>query len=111
MRSSLRYLTVAVQTYYAHCDDVLLNVSVACTCRPAAATAAAADEDEAGVASSSGKGGWNEAGATCIACGIGISSQGFSSAAEQRQHFKTDWHRCAELLLPLLLPQLRQLHA
>ncbi|WIA39366.1 hypothetical protein OEZ86_005474 [Tetradesmus obliquus] len=63
--------------------------------RPAAATTAAADdEDEAAAASSSaGTGGWNEAGATCIACGIGISSQGFSSAAEQRQHFKTDWHR------------------
>uniref|UniRef100_A0A383V3M5 VLRF1 domain-containing protein n=1 Tax=Tetradesmus obliquus TaxID=3088 RepID=A0A383V3M5_TETOB len=63
--------------------------------RPAAATTAAADdEDEAAAASSSaGTGGWNEAGATCIACGIGISSQGFSSAAEQRQHFKMDWHR------------------
>ena len=36
---------------------------------------------------------WSETGATCIACGIGISSTGFSSAAEQRQHFKTDWHR------------------
>jgi hypothetical protein len=32
-------------------------------------------------------------GATCIACGIGINSQGFTSSAEQRQHFKTDWHR------------------
>lgn len=37
---------------------------------------------------------WTESGATCLACGIGISSQGFASAADQRQHFKTDWHRC-----------------
>eukprot|EP00775_Hariotina_reticulata_P006276 gene6276-6515_t len=37
--------------------------------------------------------GWNESGATCITCGIGINSQGFNSPAEQRQHFKTDWHR------------------
>lgn len=37
---------------------------------------------------------WSEGmGATCIACGIGINSQGFTSSAEQRQHFKTDWHR------------------
>ncbi|KAI8473580.1 MAG: hypothetical protein J3K34DRAFT_499380 [Monoraphidium minutum] len=36
---------------------------------------------------------WNEAGATCIACGIGVSGPGFASAAEQRRHFKTDWHR------------------
>jgi hypothetical protein len=36
---------------------------------------------------------WSETGATCIACGIGITSTGFASAAEQRQHFKTDWHR------------------
>jgi hypothetical protein len=32
-------------------------------------------------------------GATCIACGIGVNSQGFTSSAEQRQHFKTDLHR------------------
>eukprot|EP00879_Flechtneria_rotunda_P003141 GHRR01003363.1.p1 GENE.GHRR01003363.1~~GHRR01003363.1.p1 ORF type:complete len:736 (+),score=308.17 GHRR01003363.1:278-2485(+) len=36
---------------------------------------------------------WNESGATCIACDIGINSQGFSCLAEQREHFKTDWHR------------------
>lgn len=36
---------------------------------------------------------WSESGATCIACGIGISSPGFGAAAEQRDHFKTDWHR------------------
>jgi hypothetical protein len=37
---------------------------------------------------------WSEGmGATCIACGIGINGQGFTSSAEQRQHFKTDWHR------------------
>eukprot|EP00878_Enallax_costatus_P025848 GHUV01027685.1.p1 GENE.GHUV01027685.1~~GHUV01027685.1.p1 ORF type:complete len:168 (+),score=45.90 GHUV01027685.1:260-763(+) len=38
-------------------------------------------------------GGWSESGATCIACGIGVNSQGFTTSAEQRQHFKTDWHR------------------
>jgi hypothetical protein len=36
---------------------------------------------------------WSEAGATCIACGIGVAGPGFASAAEQRGHFKTDWHR------------------
>ena len=36
---------------------------------------------------------WSEAGATCIACGIGVAGPGFASAAEQRAHFKTDWHR------------------
>mmetsp|Transcript_6326 Transcript_6326/g.13979 ORF Transcript_6326/g.13979 Transcript_6326/m.13979 type:complete len:643 (+) Transcript_6326:35-1963(+) len=36
---------------------------------------------------------WNESGATCIACGIGISLPGFDTAEEQRAHFKTDWHR------------------
>ena len=35
----------------------------------------------------------SEGGATCIACGIGVTSPGFSSAEEQRDHFKTDWHR------------------
>jgi hypothetical protein len=35
------------------------------------------------------------AGMTCLACGIGVTGQeGFSSAEEQRMHFKTDWHRC-----------------
>lgn len=34
-----------------------------------------------------------EGGATCIACGIGIHLPGFDSAADQREHFKTDWHR------------------
>jgi hypothetical protein len=81
---------------------------VGCTCRLAAV---AADEEEAAVAGNCrGAGGWNEAGATCIACGIGISSQGFSSAAEQRQHFKTDWHRCAVLLLSLLLIERSKLY-
>ncbi|GFH20329.1 ANK_REP_REGION domain-containing protein, partial [Haematococcus lacustris] len=36
---------------------------------------------------------WNENGATCLACGIGVLSAGFASAAEQRIHFKCDWHR------------------
>lgn len=36
---------------------------------------------------------WNEAGATCISCGIGIGSAGFLTPEEQRAHFKTDWHR------------------
>ncbi|KAJ9508751.1 hypothetical protein QJQ45_028061 [Haematococcus lacustris] len=36
---------------------------------------------------------WNENGATCLACGIGVHSAGFASAAEQRTHFKCDWHR------------------
>ncbi len=38
----------------------------------------------------------SEGAATCIACGVGVSSPPFSSAAEQRQHFKTDWHRSAD---------------
>ncbi len=33
------------------------------------------------------------AGSTCLACGIGVGTPGFSVAEEQRQHFKTDWHR------------------
>jgi hypothetical protein len=37
--------------------------------------------------------GWNEAGATCAACGIGVTLPMFTSLAEQREHFKTDWHR------------------
>jgi len=58
-----------------------------CMCRDATA------EDHA-AASSTPSAGWSEGmGATCIACGIGINSQGFTSSAEQRQHFKTDWHR------------------
>lgn len=32
-------------------------------------------------------------GATCQACGIGFGLPGFASPAEQRSHFKTDWHR------------------
>lgn len=36
---------------------------------------------------------WSENGATCLTCGIGISTPGFSTPAEQRAHFKTDWHR------------------
>ncbi|GAX75474.1 hypothetical protein CEUSTIGMA_g2917.t1 [Chlamydomonas eustigma] len=36
---------------------------------------------------------WNESGATCIACGIGIALPGFNTSTEQREHFKTDWHR------------------
>lgn len=51
------------------------------------------DSEEQPTAASGAAGAWNEAGATCIACGIGINSQGFSSSAEQRQHFRTDWHR------------------
>jgi hypothetical protein len=35
----------------------------------------------------------SESGATCLSCGIGISLPGFDTAAEQRAHFKTDWHR------------------
>lgn len=36
---------------------------------------------------------WNEQGATCIACNIGVTSPGFATPSEQRAHFKTDWHR------------------
>ncbi|KXZ56307.1 hypothetical protein GPECTOR_1g270 [Gonium pectorale] len=36
---------------------------------------------------------WRESGATCLTCGIGVNGPGFANAAEQRQHFKTDWHR------------------
>ncbi|GFR47196.1 hypothetical protein Agub_g8788 [Astrephomene gubernaculifera] len=36
---------------------------------------------------------WRESGATCLTCGIGIGCPGFESPQEQRQHFKTDWHR------------------
>lgn len=32
--------------------------------------------------------------ATCIACGVGVgAAPGFGSVAEQRAHFRTDWHR------------------
>ena len=32
--------------------------------------------------------------ATCLTCGIGSdNSTGFTSAQEQRAHFKTDWHK------------------
>ncbi|KAG2450545.1 hypothetical protein HYH02_005046 [Chlamydomonas schloesseri] len=37
--------------------------------------------------------GWRESGATCLTCGIGVGCPGFASPQEQRQHFKTDWHR------------------
>lgn len=31
---------------------------------------------------------------TCLTCGVGKgSAPGFASLAEQREHFKTDWHR------------------
>ena len=36
---------------------------------------------------------WNESGATCLTCGIGVSSSGFETPEDQRIHFKTDWHR------------------
>ncbi|GIL44599.1 hypothetical protein Vafri_2123 [Volvox africanus] len=36
---------------------------------------------------------WRESGATCLTCGIGVNCPGFSSSQEQRDHFKTDWHR------------------
>ncbi len=73
---------------------------------PGRAHSSAAHSDATGPASSTNKAGqqqhqqqqqqpgsWNESGATCIACGIGISLPGFDTAAEQRAHFKTDWHR------------------
>lgn len=34
-----------------------------------------------------------EAGPTCVACGIGTTSAAFDSPADQRLHFKSDWHR------------------
>lgn len=47
--------------------------------------------DEEGFVTTTSEG----AGMTCLACGIGGAGQeGFSSAEEQRIHFKTDWHRC-----------------
>ncbi|EFJ43803.1 hypothetical protein VOLCADRAFT_106637 [Volvox carteri f. nagariensis] len=36
---------------------------------------------------------WRESGAVCLTCGIGVGCPGFSSPTEQREHFKTDWHR------------------
>jgi hypothetical protein len=33
---------------------------------------------------------WNETGATCLACGIGVTAPGFQSAQEQRSHFKSE---------------------
>lgn len=35
----------------------------------------------------------SDSGATCIACGIGVTAPAFANLQEQRQHFKTDWHR------------------
>lgn len=32
-------------------------------------------------------------GTTCLTCGIGAEAPPFTSAEEQRAHFKTDWHR------------------
>lgn len=32
-------------------------------------------------------------GSTCIACGIGVTLPAFASVEEQREHFRTDWHR------------------
>eukprot|EP00198_Chlamydomonas_reinhardtii_P013555 XP_001702892.1 predicted protein [Chlamydomonas reinhardtii] len=52
--------------------------------------AASASTSAAARASASG---WRESGATCLTCGIGVGCPGFSSPQEQRQHFKTDWHR------------------
>lgn len=64
-------------------------------CRPQSAAAepqaASASTSAAARASASG---WRESGATCLTCGIGVGCPGFSSPQEQRQHFKTDWHRC-----------------
>mmetsp|Transcript_40627 Transcript_40627/g.115020 ORF Transcript_40627/g.115020 Transcript_40627/m.115020 type:complete len:658 (-) Transcript_40627:264-2237(-) len=37
---------------------------------------------------------WSQAGATCLACGVGTDSPGFELPEEQREHFKSDWHRC-----------------
>ncbi|KAF5841474.1 hypothetical protein DUNSADRAFT_12639 [Dunaliella salina] len=37
--------------------------------------------------------GGEASGQTCQACGIGLAEPGFASTAEQREHFKTDWHR------------------
>ncbi|GLC32961.1 hypothetical protein PLESTM_000008700 [Pleodorina starrii] len=51
---------------------------------PAASTASAP---------SPGRPVWRESGATCLTCGIGVGCAGFSSPQEQREHFKTDWHR------------------
>lgn len=36
---------------------------------------------------------WSQAGATCLTCGVGFDTPGFSSPDEQRLHFKSDWHR------------------
>eukprot|EP00798_Chlamydomonas_sp_ICE-L_P017699 gene17699-24057_t len=33
------------------------------------------------------------AGPTCGVCGIGVHSPGFADAQQQREHFKSDWHR------------------
>lgn len=32
--------------------------------------------------------------ATCFTCGVGIDMPGFETPAEQRIHFRSDWHRC-----------------
>lgn len=31
--------------------------------------------------------------ATCLTCGVGVLDKPFASMQEQRDHFKTDWHR------------------
>jgi hypothetical protein len=36
---------------------------------------------------------WRESGATCLTCNIGVHGPGFSSLPEQREHFRSDWHR------------------
>jgi hypothetical protein len=35
----------------------------------------------------------SDSGATCITCGIGVTAPAFANLQEQRQHFKSDWHR------------------
>ncbi|KAK9810484.1 hypothetical protein WJX72_011395 [[Myrmecia] bisecta] len=32
-------------------------------------------------------------GPTCVTCGVGVTSPAFGTTAEQRAHFRTDWHR------------------
>ncbi|KAG2440909.1 hypothetical protein HXX76_003762 [Chlamydomonas incerta] len=63
--------------------------------RPAQSAAAEpqAAASSTSAASTSAASGWRESGATCLTCGIGVGCPGFSSPQEQRQHFKTDWHR------------------
>lgn len=75
---------------------------------PALSTSQAAAEERASTSA-----GWNESGATCITCGIGVSGPGFASAQEQRAHFKTDWHRCVHVARGgggVLAGEAKQLH-